>query len=152
MDFLTKPITSERLEEIGQSFYKLGKGFFFYGLIGLAMFLLSIIGALVINGGEGVSYLLEFDLSGYEFMYIILPLSYMGIVFGVAGVPMYFSGLIIFALGRIAHNTETEKNFTKNTKKVIDRLNEENDIQPPKESKGIITRMMNWMIKKLYLR
>ena len=109
MNFLTRPITSERLEEKGQSLYKLGKVFSFCGLIGFCMFVLSILGALAVKGGSAILFLLEFNLgSGYEFMYLILPVSYIGILLGIIGIPMYFHGLNIFALGRIARNTEKE--------------------------------------------
>ena len=109
MEFLTRPITSERLEEKGQSLYKLGKIFSFVGVIGFAVLLLSVLITLIFFGGSGVAYLLSFEVgSEFAIMYLILPLSYIGILLGIIGIPMYFNGLSIFALGRIAHNTEKE--------------------------------------------
>ena len=89
--------------------YKLGKLFSFGGLCGLGLFILSILITLMVGGGSYVESLLSFDISEeFAFMYLIMPLSYLGIVLGAIGVPMYFNGLSIFALGRIAHNTEKE--------------------------------------------
>ena len=106
MDFLTRPITSERLEEKGQSLYKTGKLFCFIGFCGFALLLLSVLITLAIDS-SWVLDLLMLDISEeYAFMFLIIPLSYLGILLGIVGIPMYFNGLTVFALGRIAHNTE----------------------------------------------
>ena len=108
MGFLTRPITSERLEEKGQSLYKLGKKFMFVGVCGFAILLISMLVALAMYGGEGIIYLLVFNVGDFEILYLLLPLSYIAILMGISGIPMYFNGLTTFALGRIAHNTEKE--------------------------------------------
>ena len=109
MNFLTRPITSERLENKGQSLYKLGKIFSFFGIIGFAVLLLSVLVGLIIEGGDGALYVLSLDYdSEYVFLYLLVPLSYIGILLGIVGIPMYFNGLTVFALGRIAHNTEKQ--------------------------------------------
>ena len=109
MEFLTRPITSERLEEKGQSLYKLGKLFMFFGTIGFALLLLSVLIALAMGGTWLVSKLFTFSFYGdYALLYYIIPVGYIGILLGILGVPMYLNGLNVFALGRIAHNTEKE--------------------------------------------
>ena len=106
---LTRPITSEKLEDKGQSFYKLGKIFCFCGLCGFALLLLSVLITLIVGGGDWVVDLLIFDIDDdFAFMYAIIPVAYLGVCLGLIGIPLYFSGLNIFALGRIAHNTEKE--------------------------------------------
>ena len=107
MEFLTRPITAERLEKKGQSLYKSGKILIFCGLCGLGLIILSILLTGILVGFDEVEYLLTFQISDeYAFMYIIMPLSYLGFLLGLIGVPMYFNGLNIFALGKIANNTE----------------------------------------------
>jgi hypothetical protein len=108
MSFLTRPITSDRLEAKGQSLYKTGKIFTFIGICGFSLFALILIIAALLYGSSGILYVLSFDLYDFEFVIPLLIISYISILLGIIGVPMYFSGLNIFALGRIAHNTEKE--------------------------------------------
>ena len=104
-----KDMTSKRVEEIGQSFIKAGRYCMTIGLYSLGLFLLILLIAAVVNGATGILYALAFDFDGYEIGIPFMGLSYMGMMFGILGVPMYFIGLNIFALGRIAHNTEKEQ-------------------------------------------
>ena len=112
MNFLTRPITSERLEQKGQSLYKVGKILTFCGIC--ALVLLVVLALIVISGygAEGLAFtfaLVGFGGSGIEvFGSFVALLSYVGILLGIVGSVMYFQGLHIFALGRIAHNTEKE--------------------------------------------
>ena len=112
MSFFTKllsPMTSEKLENKGQFFYKAGKLGMFCGLAGLGLLILSILGTLIIEGPSWVVYLLTFDISGeFAFMYPIMVVSYLSIIYGAIGIGLYFYGINLFALGRIAHNTEKE--------------------------------------------
>lgn len=109
MEFLTRPITSDRLEKKGQSLYKWGKILSFCGLCGFVLLALSILITLIIGGGSWVVGLLCFDIgSEYGFMYLIMPVSYIGTLLGCIGVPMYFKGLSIFALAKIVQNTDKE--------------------------------------------
>lgn len=109
MNFLTRPMTSERLEKKGQSLYKLGKIFMFCGICAVVVLLVVV---LIAAGMEGVLYTLSlsgFSGTGIEVFGSFMALvSYIGILLGIAGFIMYFQGLNIFALGRIAHNTEKE--------------------------------------------
>jgi hypothetical protein len=109
MDFLNTPITSDRLEAKGQALYLRGKRFMFIGACGFALLVLISIVAVLLEGVDGVAYLFTFDVDeDYMFAILLMLASYIGIILGFIGIPMYFSGLNIFALGRIAHNTEKE--------------------------------------------
>ena len=111
---LTAPITSEKLETKGQNLYKLGKVFTFAGVCGLGLLLLiSIIVICAYDPSVLFGYVLLLNtLSGVgtvDFLVNILVfVSYLGILLGIVGIPLYISGLNLFALGRIAHNTEKE--------------------------------------------
>ena len=89
--------------------FKFGKIFMFCGLCGLGAFVISLLVSLLIGGGEYLVGMLAFDFDEtFAFMYAILPLSYLGMLAGCIGVPLYFNGIKIFALGQIANNTEKE--------------------------------------------
>jgi hypothetical protein len=105
MEFLTSPITSEKLEQKGQNIYKFAKLGMFLGVCAIA--LAFIIGILSISlGGEFISpFIFDID-EEYAFAYLFVVVDYLALLLGIASVPMYFAGLNIFALGRIAHNTE----------------------------------------------
>ena len=106
---LSDSITSSMLEEKGQALYKKGKLFMLIGKCGFALFLALVLGALLIYGEYGLINLLNFDLpTGYEIFLILLVLSYIAILLGLSGIVMYFNGLNLFGLGRIAVNTEKE--------------------------------------------
>ena len=106
MEFLTRPITSEKLEEKGQSIYKTSKIFMFIGLCGLAFMLLICIICLAMGGDfvDPITFSIYDD--DFAWVYFFVVIAYLAILLGIASVPMYFSGLNIYALGRIAHNTE----------------------------------------------
>ena len=81
----------------------------FCGLAGLGLLILSILGTLIIGRPSWVVDLLTFGISGeFAFMYLIMVISYLAIVYGAIGIGLYFYGINLFALGRIAHNTEKE--------------------------------------------
>ena len=102
-------MTSEKLENKGQFFYKAGKLGMFCGLAGLGLLILSILGTLIIGRPSWVVDLLTFGIRGeFAFMYLIMVISYLAIVYGAIGIGLYFYGINLFALGRIAHNTEKE--------------------------------------------
>ena len=98
-------MSAKKLEEKGQSIYKQSKILMFIGLCGFALLLLSVLITLIIYPDYVLDLLILNIGSAYAIMYLIIPLSYLGILFGLAGIPMYFSGINIYALGRIAHNT-----------------------------------------------
>ena len=62
----------------------------------------------MINGGTGIVYALAFDFDGYEFGIPFMALSYLGMLIGICGLPLYVSGLNLFTLARIAVNTENQ--------------------------------------------
>ena len=88
---LLSPMTSEKLENKGQIFYKVGKLGMLWGLVGFTLFVLSIIGTLIVGGPGYLLGLLAFRISSsFAFMYPIMILAYLGIVFGLIGVGLYF--------------------------------------------------------------
>lgn len=118
MDFfykLTDPITSEKLERKGQKLYKLGKVFMFAGVCGLGLLLLISLFVIVVAGPYACfnalfNYVLVLNAGegAYVLVNILVFVSYLGLLLGIVGIPMYTSGLKFFALGRIANNTEKE--------------------------------------------
>lgn len=105
MDFLTRPITAEKLEEKGQSIYKLSKILLFVGVCGFA-FLMFICLICVSLGGDFIDPIVFSIYYSYAWAYLFVVIADLAILLGIAAIPMYFSGLNIYALGRIAHNTE----------------------------------------------
>ena len=99
-------MTSEKVESKGQALIKVGKLCMITGLFATALFFLILLVAAVINGGTGILYALAFDFDGYEFGIPFMVLSYIGMVLGILGLPIYISGLNLFTLARIAVNTE----------------------------------------------
>ena len=116
MDFfykLTDPITSEKLETKGQKLYKLGKVFMFAGVCGLGLLLLTSLFVILFCPIPNAlfNYVLALNASapsGLLLARILVFVSYLGLLLGIVGIPMYTSGLKFFALGRIANNTEKE--------------------------------------------
>ena len=105
MEFLTRPITSKKLEQKGQSISILSKFGMFAGVCAIA--LMVIIGLISVATGADFFSPFIFDIHrSYAFAYPFVIMDYLALVWGLASVPMYFAGLNIFALGRIAHNTE----------------------------------------------
>ena len=66
----------------------------------------------MIFGGEyiGHTLALNFD-SSVAFLMPLMLCAYLGIVFGVVSIFLYFYGMQLFALGRIAYNTEKNPNI-----------------------------------------
>ena len=105
MEFLTSPITSKKLEQKGQSIYKISKLGMFAGVC--AIVLTIIIGVLSIELGASFISPFIFDVADdYAFAYLFVVIDYLALLWGLVSIPMHFVGLNIFALGRIAHNTE----------------------------------------------
>ena len=104
--WIASPLSSKKLEKTGQMFYMLGKLLLVCGLIGLGLLLFSIIITAMIDS-DWVGLLLTFNISNkYWIMYIIMFLAYLLIGFGSIGFLVYFFGLFVFGIGRIANNTE----------------------------------------------
>ena len=101
-------LTSKGVESLGQRFYTLGKLFWVFGILGLALLIVICLFTAIIGGdADDVVEALLFGLDGsYFFVSILVAICYLAIVAGIAGIPMFFYGLQLFALGRIAVNTE----------------------------------------------
>lgn len=101
----------EKVEKRGQTLIKLGKIFAMSGLVGLGLLLIMIIiGALFLVGGgiKGILFTLALGFygAGSGIAYIVMILAYLGIFLGICAFPTYLCGLHLFAVGRIAVNTE----------------------------------------------
>ena len=99
-------MTSEKVESKGQALIKVGRLCMFIGLCAFGLFLFILLIAAAINGGTGIVYALAFNFRGYEFGIPFMALSYLGMLMGISGLPIYISGLNLFTLARIAVNTE----------------------------------------------
>lgn len=102
-------MTSEKVESKGQALIKAGRLFMVIGIFAIGLFFLILLIAAAINGGTGIVYALAFDFYGYEFGIPFMALSYLGMLMGLCGLPIYISGLNLFILARIAVNTENKK-------------------------------------------
>ena len=109
MENFLKPITPERLEKKGQSFYRIGKIGMLCGIAGLILQIISLGLVMIIEGAEEIVDFLCFDTEpSVFFVYPFWVISCLGILFGIFSVFLYFSGMKLFALGKIAGNTEIE--------------------------------------------
>ena len=102
-------MSSEKVESKGQSLIKAGRLCMLIGVCALGLFLFILIIAAMIGGTEGIVEALTFNFRGYEIGIPFMALSYLGILAGLCGLPIYISGLNLFALARIAVNTENQK-------------------------------------------
>ena len=105
---ITEKMTSAKVEAKGQALINAGRICMLIGLCAFGLFLFILLIAAAINGGNGVIYALAFDFRGYEFGIPFMVLSYLGILTGLCGIPIYISGLNLFTLARIAVNTEKD--------------------------------------------
>lgn len=99
-------MTSEKVESKGQALIKVGRLCMVIGVFAIGLFLFILLIAGAINGAIGIKYALAFKFRGYEFGIPFMALSYLGMVLGLCGLPIYISGLNLFTLARIAVNTE----------------------------------------------
>ena len=105
---LLKTTTTKDVENKGQNMIKAGRVMMFLGLIGLGVFVLMSLIALIVDGASAFLNLLSFDrLDGiFALAYLLLPASYLTVVGGFVGIWAYFYGMHLFALGRVAVNTD----------------------------------------------
>jgi len=103
-NFLHSKLTSEKVEAKGQKLHRLSKIGMLIGLCGIA--LVVIIGLISVATGADFNKPLIFDAEGYEFSYAFVVIAYLALVLGVISIPVYFRSFELYALGRIAVNTE----------------------------------------------
>ena len=102
---LTKKVTSKDVERKGQNIYIASKICMFIGLMGIILLALVCILSVALGGDIGET--LTFDLGDdYSFAYPFIALAYLAIVAGIIGIMIYWGGIYLFTLGRIAVNTE----------------------------------------------
>ena len=102
---MNSEITSEKVEQKGQKLYKMGKSFMVIGLYAVALFVL--IGLISIETGASfIDPFIFYVADGYKFAYLFVVITYVGLLLGIAGPFLYTRGITLYALGRIAVNTE----------------------------------------------
>ncbi len=102
-------MTSEKLEKKGQQYYKIGILGSIIGIIGLFLLYISILITLSVAGESGIASLFLLSIpKKYAYLNTIMIFSYIFISCGIISNRFFFNGLLMFALGRIAHNTEKE--------------------------------------------
>ena len=107
MKFLNSQITSKMVEQKGQKMYMLSKWFMFIGLCSFALtFLIGII-SVALDGAFFGPFIFALGRD-YAFAYIFVAIDYIAKVLGLIGIGLYFKVISLFALGRIALNTEKE--------------------------------------------
>lgn len=107
---INENMTSKQVEEKAQGLIKAGRKCMITGLCALGLFLIILVIAGAINGTIGIRYALRFDFSGYEIGIPFMTLSYLGMLVGLFGIPIYLYGLNLFTIARTAVNTE-KNNF-----------------------------------------
>ena len=108
MNFLTDPITAEKIEEKGERLYIFSKIGMFAGLCG---FILSIILAIIPSVVRSIFY--EIPDIMFALYYFIMFVACLAIVYGIISVPIYFYSIHLFVLGNIASNTKSQQNYSK---------------------------------------
>lgn len=106
-ELLLSPITAEKLEIKGKRAYVFGKIGMLCGVFAIALFI--FVGSISIATGADFFAPFLFILGvGYEFAYLFVVATYLGLLAGILGIGAYLYGMIIFALGRIACNTKKD--------------------------------------------
>ena len=100
-------MTSEKLEKKGQSLYIFSKIGMFCGLCAIALTILIGLIALATGADFIEPFIFEID-EEFAFAYFFVIIDYLAVLYGLVGLPIYFYSLNIFALGKVAHNTEKE--------------------------------------------
>lgn len=89
-------LTSQMVEAEGIRLHKISLVLMCIGIVGLGILLLGLMAWL--GDLDGIGLIVIFVIGG------------LGVAIGLAAIPMYFSSLQLFALGRIAVNTEKSAN------------------------------------------
>ena len=96
---------SELVLKKGEKFYKVGRILVKVLGISAAIFVLILLIAILGWGMRIIPYVLGVNVD-YDFVNMLIGLSYLGILVGLIGVPFYFLGLHYMGLGQIAKNTD----------------------------------------------
>lgn len=93
----------------GEKFYSLGKVLCKIWFGSIALLILTLVIAALIEGPEAIGDCLTFSIhKSYAYVNVIMVLAYLGFLVGAAGPVMYFNGLKFIGLGQIAENTDKE--------------------------------------------
>ena len=112
MNFLTDPITAEKIEEKGERLYIFSKIGMFAGLCGFILAIIIGVFTVIVGGDLEYTFTLDID-DEFKFAIPIIILDYLALVFGVICTPLYFYSIQLFVLGNIASNTKSQQNYSK---------------------------------------
>ena len=104
IDF-NKELIPNTIVEKGEKLYKTSRKLMFIGVCAIALAVLMSIIGLMISGGYFYLMFIFAAGSPYEFTIPLVMAVYLGIILGCVGIPMYYSSLQIYSLGKIAENT-----------------------------------------------
>ena len=100
-------LTSRKLETTGQTFYCIGILGIICGVVGIGLTIFMGLISLALGGDFLTPMIFDLD-SSYAFAYPFVVLAYLALACGIICSPLYFYGMHLFGLGRIAVNTEKE--------------------------------------------
>ena len=100
---------SKMLLQKGEKFYSIGSILCKVWLSAIALLILTLLIASLIEGPSAIVMCLTFTVhKSYAFVNILIGLAYLGFLVGTAGPVLYFNGLNLIGLGQIAENTDKE--------------------------------------------
>lgn len=121
-------LTSKKVEQTGIVFYTISRIGMIFGVISIALAIL--IGLISIAlGADFISPFVFRVADSYAFAYLFVIVDYFFFIWGLVSVFFYFIGLHLFALGRIAVNTEVAGAITKANAPKAQPQPEENTVQ-----------------------
>ncbi|MBO5852176.1 MAG: hypothetical protein J6R29_07580 [Clostridia bacterium] len=101
-----KTLNTGKVIERGEKLYRLSRLFMFIGACAVALaILMALIGLMIDSKYFYFIFLFSAD-SSFDFTIPLVIIAYLGIILGLIGIPMYYSSLQIYSLGKIAKNTE----------------------------------------------
>ena len=100
---------SKMLLQKGEKFYAIGKILCIVLLGAIALLILTLMVASLLEGPGAIVDCLTFTVhKSYAFVNTLIGLAYLGCLVGAAGPVLYFNGLHLIGLGQIAENTNKE--------------------------------------------
>ena len=104
-EFLSRDLTSKKVEEKGQNLYKNSKLLMFIGLCGIGLAIIMGLISLMLDGEFISPFIFDFS-QDFAFAIVFVIADYIALLCGIIGIGWYHYSLNLFAIGRIASNTE----------------------------------------------